>query len=119
MRAALFGLALSACLAACGAPPAPEDRAVIVVRALSAAPADARLARLYGSACKTCHTNADSAAPLTHDHGAWDARWAKGEETLLTHTVAGFNGMPAGGQCFACTADDYRALIAFMAGRED
>jgi cytochrome c5 len=112
-----FGLlGLIALLSACGAP--REAPAAIAARAIAAAPADARLAGLYVGACRICHTNPDSGAPMTLDRAAWDTRWSKGEVTLIGHTVSGFNGMPAGGQCFACTADDYRALIAFMAGRE-
>lgn len=106
-------------LCACGAPAEHESRADVLARAVAAAPADARVAALYSGACKACHAQADSGAPLTHDHAAWDGRWAKGEQTLLAHTIGGFNGMPAGGQCFACTAEDYRALIAFMADREE
>jgi cytochrome c5 len=30
----------------------------------------------------------------------------------------GFQAMPAGGQCAACTPKDYQAIIRFMAGRE-
>ena len=80
-------------------------------------PANPRLAGLYEQSCKTCHTVADTGAPLTGDRTKWDARWAKGEPTLLKSAISGVNGMPAGGQCFSCTPDDYRALIRFMAGR--
>ena len=45
-------------------------------------------------------------------------RWKKGEAALLASAVNGLNGMPAGGQCFSCTPDDFKALIAFMAGRD-
>jgi cytochrome c5 len=115
MRAACvaLGMALGACGAA-GPPPSPAE---VAARAAAAAPADARLADLYNGSCRGCHVQPDSGAPLTLDRAAWDPRWAKGEATLIEHTIGGFNGMPAGGQCFSCTADDYRALIAFMAGR--
>ena len=61
---------------------------------------------------------ADTGAPLTGDRVQWDVRWKKGEATLLNSAINGLGGMPAGGQCFACSPDDYKALIAFMAGRE-
>ncbi len=82
-------------------------------------PADARLATLYEQSCRACHTSADSGAPLSGDHTQWDARWAKGQAVLLQNAVAGYNRMPAGGQCATCTADDYAALIRFMADRTD
>ena len=58
-------------------------------------------------------------APLTGDRTLWDARWAQGEDVLLAAAIQGKKGMPAGGQCFSCTPDDMKALIRFMAGRED
>jgi cytochrome c5 len=117
MRAILSCFALA--LAACAPAPAPETPEAIAARAATAAPADPRLAELYRGACFNCHSQPDSGAPLALDRAAWNERWAKGEATLLDHTIAGFNGMPAGGQCFACSAEDYRALIRFMAGREE
>jgi cytochrome c5 len=53
-----------------------------------------------------------------HDHDAWDPRWAKGLDTLTGHAILGFQSMPAGGQCAACTPADYRAIIRVMADRE-
>lgn len=115
MRAAVF---LTAALALAGcqreAPPQPLTPA----QSAMLKPANARLAALYEQSCKSCHTVADTGAPLTGDRTKWDPRWAKGEPVLLASAVQGFNGMPAGGQCFACTPDDFRALIRFMAGRE-
>lgn len=111
----LLAMCSALVLAACqGEPPAksltPEESAALK-------PSNARLADLYEQSCKSCHTVADTGAPLTGDRSQWDVRWKKGEAELLRSTVGGLGGMPAGGQCFACSADDYRALIAFMAGR--
>jgi cytochrome c5 len=117
MRAACFSILLA--LGACTLAPARESPEVIAARAATAAPADPRLSELYRGACFNCHSQPDAGAPLALDRAAWAERWAKGEATLLDHTIAGFNGMPAGGQCFACSADDYRALIRFMAGLEE
>jgi cytochrome c5 len=82
-------------------------------------PADAHAAALYEHSCKACHAQPGSGAPLVHDSAAWDPRWAKGLDTLTSHAVLGFQAMPAGGQCAACTPKDYRAIIRFMADRED
>lgn len=89
-----------------------------LARAAVAEPADARLAALYRQSCATCHAAAGAGAPLTLDREAWAPRLAKGEDALLRSTIEGLNAMPSGGQCFACTPEDYRALIAFMAGQE-
>jgi len=114
MRRALLAAVLV--LSACGASRSPEQA---IAAAAAARPADERLAGLYENSCRGCHAAPDSGAPLTLDRAAWNPRWSKGEATLIEHTIGGFNGMPAGGQCFTCTAEDYRALIAFMAAREE
>ncbi|MBB6092447.1 cytochrome c5 [Povalibacter uvarum] len=85
-------------------------------QASSALPADQRLAVLYQQSCRTCHSTGAGGAPIVGDRAAWDVRWAKGAETLRSSTIRGLNGMPPGGQCFACTPEDYDALIRFMAG---
>lgn len=101
-------------LAACQPPAKPLTPA----ESAALTPKDPRLAQLYGTSCKACHTVGDSQAPLTGDRTQWDPRWSKGEEALLTNAQVGFGGMPAGGQCFECSPDDLKALIKFMAGRE-
>jgi len=106
---AIAALAATACTPPAAKPTAAE-LAVL-------APGDARLAELYAGACKTCHTNPQSGAPLTHDTEAWAPRWKQGEATLLDHVVQGYKGMPALGQCAACTPDDLKALIRFLAGK--
>ena len=105
---ALASLVLTACAPKAGP---PADLATL-------APADPRLAQLYADSCKACHTVADSGAPLVHDHDAWDPRWQKGLPTLVTHAITGFQAMPAGGQCSACTREDYEKLIRFMADED-
>ncbi len=107
-------------LAGCKRAPqaAPEDAAKVATRAAGMLPPDARLAGLYRASCQNCHGHPESGAPPAGYHFAWDPRWAQGETTLLAHTISGFNGMPAGGQCFSCTQQDYRTLIRFMAGQK-
>ncbi|MEO8113441.1 MAG: c-type cytochrome [Phenylobacterium sp.] len=97
-------------LAACAPKPPPVDPATLK-------PADARLAALYAGACRACHLNPQSGAPVVGDAKAWSHRWAQGEDVLLDHVIQGYRGMPASGQCAACTPDDLKALIRFLAGR--
>ena len=118
MRSLAFNLALAAAaLSACSKPPPKEDPALVAARAAQMAPADARLADLYAHACKACHAQPASGAPLAGDKAAWAPRLAKGDTALMTSVTQGFKGMPPGGQCFACTADDYRRLVRFMSGQ--
>ncbi|MFO1254582.1 MAG: c-type cytochrome [Sphingomonadaceae bacterium] len=101
-------------LAACQPPAKPLTPA----ESARLSPRDQRLAQLYAGSCKACHTVADTRAPLTGDRTQWDPRWAKGEDVLLTNAQVGFGNMPANGQCFECSPDDLKALVRFMAGRE-
>lgn len=112
----IAGAACLVLLSACSPP--PQDRNALAAVAAQRQPADARLANLYSHACRNCHANVSSGAPLTGDREAWHDRWRKGLSVLLTHTLQGFNGMPAGGQCFSCTSADYTALIRFMSDAE-
>ena len=113
----LFLLPACILIAACSpkTPSPPSSEAI--ANAATLAPSDERLANLYRQSCKACHSIANSAAPLAGDRTQWDVRWAKGLSALMQSTVTGLNGMPPGGQCFACTAADYEALIKFLAGR--
>lgn len=119
MRYAILGI-LASCvfLAACtpeSAPTAPTPS--VLARAGELTPHDAKIAALYQQSCRTCHSFGAGGAPLTGDRTAWDERWKKGLDALRSSTISGLNGMPPGGQCFACTPQDYEALITFMAGR--
>jgi cytochrome c5 len=112
MRTTLIALCAALVLTGCGkSKPTPEELAALK-------PADAALASLYEHSCKACHAVPDSGAPLAHDRDAWDARWRKGLPTLTEHAITGFQAMPAGGQCSACSREDYEKLIRFMADRE-
>ena len=99
--------------------PVPSAQPMTPELSAQLSPADPRLAELYAGSWKACHTVKDSLAPLTVDRSPWDARWAQGEAALLSASIQGKNGMPAGGQCFTCTPEDLKKLIRFMAGRED
>lgn len=110
-------VALLAPLAGCGGKPPPSP-AELAARAAMLKPRDANLAALYERSCKACHAEPRANAPLTGDRAAWALRLAKGRKALLQSVLTGFNGMPAGGQCFSCTPSDYEALIAFMADED-
>ena len=103
----VFGL-----LTACDDKPRPPpERAT----AATAMPADPALAQVYDSSCKLCHANPASGAPLTGDRAAWSPRIAQGVDTLLDHSINGYNGMPPMGQCVECSEEQFLQLIGFMA----
>lgn len=72
---------------------APESAPVL---ATPSAPlsADAGQKR-YETTCKVCHDSGMLDAPKMGDKNAWQARIAKGKDTLYMHSIKGFNKMPA------------------------
>ncbi|WP_169711753.1 c-type cytochrome [Henriciella litoralis] len=80
-------------------------------------PSDAELSELYDRSCRLCHAVEGMNAPLT-GHGAdWAARMKarEGVNGLLNSAKYGYQMMPANGQCFDCSDDQFIALIEFMA----
>ena len=78
-------------------------------------PADADLAALYIRSCRSCHTVAATGSPLTGDPAAWTERMDKGMNVLVDNVINGYGGMPPLGLCMECDADQFEALIRFMA----
>lgn len=83
--------------------------------AADAAALSARQAQLLANNCLQCHARAGVGAPQAGDAQAWKPYVAKGEPAMLVNAVQGTGGMPPLGYCSACTEDDFRALIRFMA----
>jgi cytochrome c5 len=52
---------------------------------------------VYAQACAACHAAGVAGAPKTGDTAAWAPRIKQGYDTLVTHAVEGFKGMPAKG----------------------
>lgn len=88
--------------------------------AKTAVPSDAALAEIYRRSCQTCHANPNTLAPLTGDSDAWQSRLDKGMQPLLDNVINGYQGMPPLGLCMDCSAEEFTALVEFMAkdGRE-
>jgi cytochrome c5 len=116
-RAWIMGAGALLALGLCACQPAQPARTPEQLAATAAAltPADPKLADLYVHACKACHAVPGTGAPLAGDRAAWQPRAAKGMAGLMSSVLSGYKGMPAGGQCFACSANDYQTLIRFMA----
>lgn len=54
-------------------------------------------ADLYQTRCFACHGTGAANAPILGDKAAWEARIAKGADTLLINAINGFNAMPPRG----------------------
>lgn len=77
-------------------------------------PDDPDLASLYTQSCFSCHGTGAGGAPRTGNSSEWQPRLEKGMDTLLDHTIKGFQGMPPLGMCMDCDEEQFTALIEFM-----
>lgn len=113
-------LLLIAMLAACGksSPPGEPANTTVAAAAVTAEPADPKLAKVFDQTCKACHTHLGTGAPQAGDRKAWEPRLAQGMPTLLQHAISGYKGMPPMGSCMDCSETDFEALIKFMAGAQ-
>ena len=75
-----------------------------------------RQAALLTNNCVQCHARPNIGVPQMGDAAAWKERAKQGEETLVVHAVLGLRGMPPLGGCSACSEQDLRVLVRFMAG---
>lgn len=69
---------------------------------------------VYTAKCAMCHASGAAGAPKMGDAGGWTARIAKGNDSLYTNAISGFNGMPAKGLCFDCSDDEIKAAVDHM-----
>jgi cytochrome c5 len=72
-------------------------------------------ADVYKKSCMACHAAGVAGAPKVGDQAAWDARMAKGIDTLVGSVNKGMGAMPPKGGDASLTDDDIKATIKFMA----
>jgi len=116
LAAVFVATGMSILLGACGGDGAnAPDEAALAAQAQTLTPSDASLASVYDRSCKTCHSVAGTGAPLTGDTAGWQPRMDQGMDVMVDHVITGFGGMPPFGFCMDCDADQFEALIQFMA----
>ena len=69
---------------------------------------------VYNTSCKTCHGSGMAGAPKYGAPEQWTARLEKGIDTLYTHAIQGFQGMPPKGLCMDCSDDELKASVDYM-----
>lgn len=92
----------------CGAAAAPTITA-------SAGPRSGSV--VYDSVCMACHTTGAAGAPVIGDASAWAPRIEQGLETLISHSINGYNAMPAKGGCASCPDQEIQAAVEHMVAR--
>lgn len=69
---------------------------------------------IYQNSCSACHASGAAGAPKMGDVAAWAPRIGKGLDTLHTHAINGFNGMPPKGLCMSCSDDEIIATVDYI-----
>lgn len=92
---------------------AGEDCAAAPV---AAGPAEPRSGQeIFDSACVICHGKGKQAgAPIIGVASDWEARIAKGVDTLYINAIQGYNAMPAMGLCSDCSEEEIMATVDYM-----
>ena len=75
--------------------------------------ANSKYAKLFEEKCNACHGNA-AIAPVPGDKDAWADRIKQGTETLYTHGIKGFKGMPPKGGAADLSDADVKGIIDYM-----
>ena len=74
----------------------------------------------YNASCAACHAAGVAGAPKLGDKAAWGPRIAKGNDTLHTHALKGFQGkgvMPAKGGNASLADADVKAAVDYMVSK--
>ena len=89
-----------------------DDCAAAPVAAASSGPRSGE--DVYNASCGTCHGMGIAGAPKFGSSEDWGPRIGKGIDTLYTHAIKGFNGMPAMGLCATCSEEEMHAAVDYM-----
>lgn len=97
------------------APPvaaAPAAAAAAPAPAASASSAEGK--KIYDTTCLVCHGTGVAGAPKLGDKGAWAARVAAGEDTVVKHAIDGLRAMPPRGGNGSLSDAQVRAAVEHM-----
>lgn len=67
---------------------------------------------VYNTVCSACHANGTLGAPVFGETPVWQERAQKGMETLVEHSLNGFNQMPP--QKAAASREEIRSAVQYM-----
>ena len=93
----------------------PAGLAAVAVGGAAAGPRTGEA--VYNAVCTACHGPGIAGAPKTGDKGAWSARIAQGEKTLIDHAVKGIRAMPAKGGCASCLDEEIANAVKYMVAK--
>lgn len=69
---------------------------------------------VYTASCAACHNSGAAGAPRLGS-GNWEQRLNdKGLDTLVQHTIDGYNAMPPRGACGDCSDEEIAAAVDYI-----
>ncbi len=80
---------------------------------VAAAPAAVDAKASFKASCFACHGTGAAGAPKFGDKAAWKKRIAQGLDTLFSHAINGFKGMPPKGGS-SLSDDAVKAIVKYM-----
>jgi len=81
----------------------------------AAAPATADAGKAtYTTACFACHGTGVAGSPVLGNKEAWAPRISQGKDTLYSHAIGGFKGMPPKGGAVSLSDDEVKAVVDYM-----
>lgn len=95
---------------------APVGRVEVAAIDPDAAPAAPRPAgEVFQSVCSACHSTGAAGAPRVDDSAEWSRRLdEKGLDTLVSHSINGFQAMPARGGNPSLTDEEVTGAVKYM-----
>jgi len=90
---------------------------VAAVEDTASASAEKTGEEIVTASCAMCHATGMMESPKLGDAGQWEARIAKGFDTLVENATNGFNNMPAKGGNAALTDKEVARAVAYMANQ--
>ena len=85
--------------------------------ALGCEPPDEKQLQLFANNCIQCHVNSATGAPLSGVGKDWQQVISQDAAAILKNVIEGLRGIPPLGYCSACSEQDFKVLINFMAAK--
>ena len=91
------------------------DAAANTEAAAPVAPAAANAGEAtYNTACFACHGTGVAGSPIIGNKDVWAPRISQGKDTLYSHAIGGFKGMPPKGGAVSLSDDEVKAVVDYM-----
>ena len=95
----------------------PEFNTNVEAPVLKSKGGGADMSKAYKASCAACHDNEATGAPVIGDKDAWASRVKAGMDTVYTHAIKGFNGMPPKGGNMSLSDEEVKKIVDYMVNK--